>query len=154
MFNLHAWPLFDQALGWTAAVLTLVTFLCRDMQRLRLTALAANVAFIGYASLAGLWPVLALHLCLVPVNLWRLGQSLRPLPGRASAEPAACWPGGAPQRRGLRCLRCHAVAVPRRRGARTSGLKSRLGRRQAQVAFRRRASAVSRASRAPPLRGW
>ena len=37
-----------QFLGWLAAVLTLATFICRDMRRLRLLALAANAAFIGY----------------------------------------------------------------------------------------------------------
>lgn len=72
-----------ELLGWTAAALTLSTFLCREMRRLRLLALAANAAFIGYGALAGLLPVLALHLLLVPVNLWRLNQALRP------AAPAA-----------------------------------------------------------------
>jgi hypothetical protein len=117
MSGLHAWPPLDQALGWTAAVLTLVTFLCRDMRRLRLTALAANLAFICYASLAGLWPVLALHLCLVPVNLWRLGQSLRPWPGRRPAEPAARRQTGARPRLGPRYRRRPAASVPRRHRA-------------------------------------
>jgi hypothetical protein len=64
-------------LGWCAAVLTLLTFVSGEMRRLRLLALAANAAFIGYGALAGLLPVLALHLALVPVNLWRLNQTLR-----------------------------------------------------------------------------
>lgn len=67
--------------GWLAASLTLVTFVCRDMRRLRLAAIGANLAFIGYGSSAGLWPVLALHLVLTPLNLWRLQQL------RASAPP-------------------------------------------------------------------
>ncbi len=111
---MHTWLSLDQALGWTAAVLTLVTFLCRDMRRLRLTALAANMAFIGYASLAGLWPVLALHLCLVPINLWRLGQSLRPIPAWTSADPAPRRLARAPPHRGLRCRRRGAASVPGR----------------------------------------
>jgi hypothetical protein len=65
-------------LGWAAALLTLMTFVCRDMRRLRLLALAANAAFIAYGALVYLLPVLALHLALVPVNLWRLNQALRP----------------------------------------------------------------------------
>lgn len=65
-------------LGWAAALLTLMTFVCRDMRRLRLLALAANAAFIAYSALVHLLPVLALHLALVPVNLWRLNQTLRP----------------------------------------------------------------------------
>jgi hypothetical protein len=33
-----------QLLGWLAAALTLATFVCRDMQRLRLLALAGSLA--------------------------------------------------------------------------------------------------------------
>lgn len=59
-------------LGWCAAALTLLTFAARDMRLLRTAALAANLCFIAYATAAQLWPVLALHLVLVPVNLLRL----------------------------------------------------------------------------------
>jgi hypothetical protein len=71
-------------LGWTAALLTLMTFACADMRRLRLLALAANAAFIAYGFTGGLLPVLALHLVLVPVNLWRLHQT--PHAGAASVN--------------------------------------------------------------------
>lgn len=80
--------LTPETLGWLAASLTLLTFTCRDMRRLRLLALAANAAFIGYGAMAGLLPVMALHLALVPVNLWRLSETLRTSP-RAAAHPAA-----------------------------------------------------------------
>lgn len=60
------------ALGWAAAALTLASFVSRDMLRLRLLALAANMAFICYGLGAGLWPVASLHMLLVPVNLRRL----------------------------------------------------------------------------------
>jgi hypothetical protein len=87
--------LSNDVLGWAAALLTLMTFVCRDMRRLRLLALSANAAFIAYGALAQLLPVLALHLALVPVNLWRLNQTLRPAqrrdaagPGLTSPEPA------------------------------------------------------------------
>ena len=58
--------------GWLASSLTLLNFLCTDMRRLRFAALGANAAFITYGAMAQLWPVLALHLLLVPVNLRRL----------------------------------------------------------------------------------
>jgi hypothetical protein len=61
-----------EALGWLAALCTLLTFACRDARRLRLLALAANASFIAYGLLASLWPVLALHLALVPINALRL----------------------------------------------------------------------------------
>jgi hypothetical protein len=73
----------SQLLGWLAAAMTLATFVCRDMLRLRLLALAANAAFIGYGTSAELLPVLALHLALVPVNLWRLSDAF----GQASGVP-------------------------------------------------------------------
>lgn len=54
----------NDLLGWVAALLTLMTFVCRDMRRLRL---------------------LALHLAPVPVKLWRLNQTLRPVLRRGEA---------------------------------------------------------------------
>ncbi len=69
-------PLTD-VLGWAAAALTLLAFSCNDLVRLRCVALAANAAFIAYGLTAQLWPVLALHLVLVPINAWRLWQTLR-----------------------------------------------------------------------------
>lgn len=70
-------PSMQEALGWTAAVLTLLAFSCSDILRLRYAALAANGAFIAYGFAAELWPVLALHLLLVPINLCRLIQTRR-----------------------------------------------------------------------------
>lgn len=64
--------------GWLAAALTLGAFSCRDMVRLRTLAVLANLAFIAYGAGAALWPVLALHLALLPVNLRRLYEQ-RPL---------------------------------------------------------------------------
>jgi CRP/FNR family transcriptional regulator, cyclic AMP receptor protein len=64
-------------LGWAAAALTLLAFSCNDMLRLRYSALAANAAFIAYGLADQLWPVVALHLVLVPVNVWRLVQTCR-----------------------------------------------------------------------------
>jgi hypothetical protein len=69
-------PLSPDAFGWLAAALTWLTFFCKDMRRLRYLALGANAAFIAYAAMVQLWPVLVLHLALVPVNLWRLTQLL------------------------------------------------------------------------------
>lgn len=66
---------FQDTLGWAAATLTLLAFSCNDLLRLRYSALAANAAFIDYGLSAGLWPVLALHFVLVPINVWRLLQT-------------------------------------------------------------------------------
>jgi hypothetical protein len=61
-------------LGWMAALATLACFASSEMLRLRILALVANVAFVAYATQAGLLPVLVLHLVLAPVNAWRLWQ--------------------------------------------------------------------------------
>lgn len=78
-------------LGWAAAALTLLTFSCTNMQRLRLLALSANGAFVAYALMAGLTPVLALHFTLIPVNLYRLVQARERQ--RAEAAVALAVPG-------------------------------------------------------------
>jgi len=85
--DMLASSLGPQALGWAAALLTLLTFFSADMRRLRLLALAANAAFIAYGSAADLLPVLVLHLALVPVNLWRLNQAFQRRPSAHSAKP-------------------------------------------------------------------
>ena len=43
---------------------------------LRSVAILSNIAFLTYAHLGGLMPVLLLHLVLLPVNLFRLRQIL------------------------------------------------------------------------------
>jgi CRP/FNR family cyclic AMP-dependent transcriptional regulator len=78
------------ALGWAAAGLTLLAFSCTGVLRLRIVALAANAAFIAYGVSSQLWPVVALHLVLVPVNLWHLRQARRSATaGQAAADRAS-----------------------------------------------------------------
>lgn len=85
--------------GWSAASLTMMTFVCRDMVRLRMLALGANAAFVAYGAMAALTPVLVLHLVLAPINLWRLVELRRlPFGGRVPAlqdGPAPVEPDGA-----------------------------------------------------------
>jgi CRP/FNR family transcriptional regulator, cyclic AMP receptor protein len=65
------------ALGYAASVLVMATFGMRGMVALRVVAMASNVAFIGYGALAGIWPVLGLHLLLLPLNGIRLLEAVR-----------------------------------------------------------------------------
>ena len=62
------------AIGFGAAGLVLATFCMHSMSALRWLAIASNVAFIAYAYLRGLAPVLLLHTLLLPVNICRLAQ--------------------------------------------------------------------------------
>jgi hypothetical protein len=64
-------------IGFAAAGLVLATFCMHSMEPLRWVAIASNVAFIAYAYLAGLAPVLLLHAVLLPVNVYRLTQLRR-----------------------------------------------------------------------------
>ena len=73
----------EDFVGILAAGLVLATFCARDFKLLRGLAVASNLAFIGYAGLLSLWPVLALHLVLLPVNLWHMSQLLRPKPSQS-----------------------------------------------------------------------
>ena len=71
-----------EPIGYLASLLVLAAFSVRGMVALRLLAIASNLAFIAYAALAGIHPVLLLHGLLLPVNLLRLLQALRERPRR------------------------------------------------------------------------
>ncbi len=64
-------------LGYAASLLVLATFCMRDMVSLRALAIASNLAFIGYAALVGIHPVLMLHALLLPMNVWRLFEATK-----------------------------------------------------------------------------
>lgn len=61
-------------LGFAACGATLCTFAQKRMVPMRICAIAANVFFIGYGALGLLYPVLMLHLVLLPLNVGRLFQ--------------------------------------------------------------------------------
>ena len=63
--------------GYAGALLTLATFSMKTMVRLRIVGIAANVAFIAYGVVGSVYPVLLLHLTLLPLNVWRLRQLQR-----------------------------------------------------------------------------
>jgi CRP/FNR family transcriptional regulator, cyclic AMP receptor protein len=63
--------------GYFASFLVFTTFYMKRMIPLRLTAIASNVAFISYAWLDHLTPILILHGALLPLNLYRLVELRR-----------------------------------------------------------------------------
>ncbi len=63
--------------GYLASFLVFSTFYTKRMIPLRLTAIASNVAFIGYAWANGLTPILLLHSALLPLNVLRLVERRR-----------------------------------------------------------------------------
>jgi len=66
-----------ESFGYFGAMLTLATFSMTTMLHLRMVGIAANLTFISYGALGHVYPVLLLHLILLPLNAWRLRQLLQ-----------------------------------------------------------------------------
>jgi CRP/FNR family cyclic AMP-dependent transcriptional regulator len=66
-----------EAIGYVAALLVFVTFYIKMMVPLRIVAICSNCAFIAYGYLDGLYPVLLLHVVLLPLNIFRLRQIIQ-----------------------------------------------------------------------------
>jgi hypothetical protein len=67
--------------GWVASALVFSTFFTDTMLRLRIIAIASNLAFMNYALLglmygdfSRLYPIFVLHAALLPLNVSRLHQ--------------------------------------------------------------------------------
>ena len=63
-------------IGYTAAACVFLTFYMKTMVPLRVAGIASNVLFIGYGYAELAYPVLILHLVLLPLNVARLRQIL------------------------------------------------------------------------------
>ncbi len=63
-------------IGFAAAAATLATFAQTNMLPMRVAAIAANLLFITYGAVGPLYPVLVLHLVLLPLNAKRLMEQL------------------------------------------------------------------------------
>ena len=66
-----------ESIGYVAAALVFATFWMRTMIPLRIIAIVSNLAFIAYAQLEAMHPVLVLHALLLPLNIYRLAQMRR-----------------------------------------------------------------------------
>jgi len=67
----------SELFGYAASLLVFVAFYMKGMVPLRVVAIASNIAFITYAWIDGLMPILVLHGALLPLNLLRLLQLRR-----------------------------------------------------------------------------
>ncbi len=63
-----------ELLGYIASLLVFLTFCMKTLVWLRVIAIASNVVFIAYGIGASLYPILILHVVLLPLNLFRLWQ--------------------------------------------------------------------------------
>jgi CRP/FNR family transcriptional regulator, cyclic AMP receptor protein len=64
-------------LGYAASASVLLTFCMSTMLPLRMVAIGSNVLFAAFGAAAHVYPVLVLHVILLPVNVVRLVQILR-----------------------------------------------------------------------------
>jgi CRP/FNR family transcriptional regulator, cyclic AMP receptor protein len=62
--------------GYLAAALVFLTFYMKTMVPLRLVGICSNCAFVMYGYFGGLYPVLILHIILLPLNVFRLREML------------------------------------------------------------------------------
>ncbi|WP_414642284.1 Crp/Fnr family transcriptional regulator [Bradyrhizobium sp.] len=65
-----------ELLGYVAAACVFVTFYMKTMVPLRIAGIVSNVLFIGYGYAVDAYPVLILHVVLLPLNILRLHQML------------------------------------------------------------------------------
>ena len=73
-------------LGYLASASVLITFCMSTMVPLRIVAICSNVLFASYGAVAHIYPVLVLHVILLPVNITRLSQILRLVKSVKTAE--------------------------------------------------------------------
>jgi CRP-like cAMP-binding protein/multidrug resistance efflux pump len=67
---------FGESAGYLASLLVFVTFYMKTMVPLRVAGILSNVAFLTYALIEHLVPIMILHGALLPLNLFRLYEIL------------------------------------------------------------------------------
>ena len=91
-------------LGYSAGLAVLAAFCMSSILPLRILAVLSNVLFASYGLLADLYPVLLLHLILLPVNLLKLVQLGLPLPNKGAIINSALWWGAPFRKANVSCL--------------------------------------------------
>ena len=61
-----------EVIGYFGALFTFLAYSMRNMRMLRIMGLCANLNFLGYGLLTGVWPMALLHGVLLPLNAARL----------------------------------------------------------------------------------
>ena len=69
--------MINAIIGYVVSLLVVGTFGMRTMMPLRVAAVASNVSLIAYSIINQLYPVLALQVILLPLNLWRLTEIIQ-----------------------------------------------------------------------------
>jgi CRP/FNR family cyclic AMP-dependent transcriptional regulator len=67
-----------EAVGFCGSALAILTYWMREMIPLRIAAVLGSLCFLGYALLIGSYPLILMEATLLPINLYRLAELLRP----------------------------------------------------------------------------
>src|SRR5687767_2992901 len=63
--------------AWVASLLTFTAFYMKTMVPLRVVGILSNIAFLAFALIEHIVPVIILHGTLLPLNLFRLREILK-----------------------------------------------------------------------------
>jgi len=66
-----------EALGYVGGIFSIATYSMKTMIPLRIMAIISNVVFIVYGAIDEVYPVLILHVVLLPLNAYRLRQMMK-----------------------------------------------------------------------------
>ena len=67
-----------EVVGFCGSLLAILTYWMREMIPLRITAVLGCLCFLAYALLIGSYPLIVVEATLLPINLYRLAELLRP----------------------------------------------------------------------------
>lgn len=67
-----------EVIGYCGSALAILTYWMREMIPLRIVAVAGCVCFLTYGFLIGSYPLILMEATLLPINLYRLVELLRP----------------------------------------------------------------------------
>ena len=67
-----------EVIGFCGSLLAILTYWMREMIPLRIAAVAGSVCFLTYGILIASYPVILMEATLLPINLYRLFELLRP----------------------------------------------------------------------------
>ncbi len=83
-----------ELIGYGGTVATIATYSMKTIVPLRIAGIVGSFFFIAYASIQGIWPMLATELVILPLNMFRLYQILklmRQISGAPDGQYIAEW---------------------------------------------------------------
>lgn len=75
-----------EMIGYFGTVATVATYSMKNIVPLRIAGIASSFCFIAYATILGIWPMLLTELIILPINCYRLVETLR-AEGRFVVKP-------------------------------------------------------------------